>query len=224
MGKALVIDTSLNACSVGLFEGERQLFGISDGMTRGQSERLAMLSVDAFEVTGIKPKDLTHVGVTLGPGSFTGLRIGLSFAKGLAAGTGIRLKGMGTLEALAERQDLRDKFRMAVINGGRGQIYVQRFAPDQTFAPEILDQNDEVSLKAFAALYPTDILTGPAADLIRAYWPQAETVSQDWPDLKTLASLTFSDTAYDDLTPLYMREADAIASTRGIITLEGAGS
>jgi tRNA threonylcarbamoyladenosine biosynthesis protein TsaB len=222
LGTALVIDTSLNACSVGLFEGKHQLFGMSDAMTRGQSERLAMLSVEAFDVTGIKPKDLTHIGVTLGPGSFTGLRIGLSFAKGLAAGVGIQLKGISTLEALAGHADLQDKSRMAVVGGGRGQIYVQRFAGIQTFAPEILDQNDEAALAVFASAHPTDILTGPAAALIHGYWPQAEILAQEWPALKTLARLTLSDTAYDDLTPLYMREADAIASTRGIITLEGA--
>lgn len=224
MGTALIIDTSLNACSVGLFEGERQLFGISDAMTRGQSERLAMLSVEAFETTGIKPKDLTHIGVTLGPGSFTGLRIGLSFAKGLAAGVGIKLKGIGTLEALAQHSDLLKASRMAVVNGGRGQIYVQRFMGEQIFAPEILDQNDEAGLIAFASKHPADVLTGPAAALVSAYWSKAETLAQDWPELKTLARLTLSDMAYDDLTPLYMREADAIASTRGIITLESSGS
>lgn len=215
MGVTLVIDTSLNACGLGLFDGETCLFEITEGMTRGQQERLPVMALEAFQVTGIKPKDLNLVGVTLGPGSFTGVRVGLSFAKGLAAGASVPLKGVGTLEALGHHADLRDKSRLAVVNGGRGQVYVQRFPRG---AAVTLDINLPESIAEFAAANPVDILTGPAAAQLAAFWPKGVEFPQTWPSLDALSRLTI-DAGHDDLTPLYMREADAIASTRGIISL-----
>lgn len=215
MGVALVIDTSLNACGLGLFDGGACLFQIVEGMTRGQQERLPVMALEAFQAAGIKPKALDLIGVTLGPGSFTGVRVGLSFAKGLAAGAGATLKGVGTLEALGHHAELGGKTRLAVVNGGRGQVYVQRFPQG---APVTLDMNAPETIAEFAAANPADCLTGPAAAQLAAFWPEANEFPQTWPSLDALSRLTL-DAGHDDLTPLYMREADAIASTRGIISL-----
>ena len=59
---------------------------------------------------------------------------------------------------------------------------------------------------------------GPAAALLSGYWPKADEFPQTWPSLDAISKLAV-DAGHDDLTPLYMREADAIASTRGIISL-----
>ncbi len=215
MGVSLVIDTSLNACGLGLFDDETCLFQITEGMTRGQQERLPVMALEAFQTTGIKPKALDIIGVTLGPGSFTGVRVGLSFAKGLAAGAGVPLKGVGTLEALGHHAELHDKSRLAVVNGGRGQIYVQRFPGELAVT---LDVNMPEAIIEYASANPVDILTGPAAAALAGYWPDASEFPQTWPALDALSRLIV-DVGHDDLTPLYMREADAIASTRGIISL-----
>lgn len=215
MGVSLVIDTSLNACGLGLFDDETCLFQITEGMTRGQQERLPVMALEAFQTTGIKPKALDIIGVSLGPGSFTGVRVGLSFAKGLAAGAGVPLKGVGTLEALGHHAELRDKSRLAVVNGGRGQIYVQRFPGELAVT---LDVNMPEAIIEYASANPVDILTGPAAAALAGYWPDASEFPQTWPALDALSRLIV-DVGHDDLTPLYMREADAIASTRGIISL-----
>lgn len=215
MGVSLVIDTSLNACGLGLFDDETCLFQITEGMTRGQQERLSVMALEAFQTTGIKPKALDIIGVSLGPGSFTGVRVGLSFAKGLAAGAGVPLKGVGTLEALGHHAELRDKSRLAVVNGGRGQIYVQRFPGELAVT---LDVNMPEAIIEYASANPVDILTGPAAAALAGYWPDASEFPQTWPALDALSRLIV-DVGHDDLTPLYMREADAIASTRGIISL-----
>lgn len=215
MGVSLVIDTSLNACGLGLFDDETCLFQITEGMTRGQQERLPVMALEAFQTTGIKPKALDIIGVSLGPGSFTGVRVGLSFAKGLAAGAGVPLKGVGTLEALGHHAELRDKSRLAVVNGGRGQIYVQRFPGELAVT---LDVNMPEAIIEYASANPVDILTGPVAAALAGYWPDASEFPQTWPALDALSRLIV-DVGHDDLTPLYMREADAIASTRGIISL-----
>ncbi len=164
------------------------------------------MAAEVLDATGIRPRELTHLGVTLGPGSFTGLRVGLSFAKGLATGLNLPLQGIGTLEALGHHPDLLGKNRLAVIDGGRGQIYVQAFDGDTAGTPRSITADDHVR---------ADILTGPGAHLIA---DRGDVFEQAWPSLDALAALTLAGD-HDDLTPLYMREADAIASTRGIITL-----
>ncbi len=164
------------------------------------------MAADAFDQAGVRPRDLTHIGVTLGPGSFTGLRVGLSFAKGLATGLGLNLQGIGTLEALGHHPDLTGKSRTAVIDGGRGSIYIQSFGPNGQGTPQSIKAGDDVH---------TDLLTGPGAHLIG---DGTRIFDQPWPSLATLNALTLAG-GHDDLTPLYMRDADAIASTRGIISI-----
>lgn len=178
-------------------------------MQRGQQERLPVMAAEAFEAAGITPRDLTHIGVTLGPGSFTGLRVGLSFAKGLAVALNLKLQGIGTLEALGHHPQLLRKNRLAVIDGGRGRLYVQHFKDGVVDAPRVVEAGN-TGLDA-------DILTGPAAALL-APFIEAEIFDQPWPDLSAVLALTRAG-GHDDVTPLYMRDADAVASTRGIISL-----
>lgn len=203
----LAIDTSLGACSLALCDAGGVRLSLSEPMTRGHQERLPVMAEEAFAQTGIAPSDLTGIVVTLGPGSFTGLRVGLAFAKGLAVGLNIPLKGMGTLEALAFHPQLLGRDRLAVVDGGRGQIYVQRVTGEGASAPE-----------AFKPDMPApDVLTGPAAGLLATHFPAADIFAQDWPLPEAMAQRAMSGLAHDDVTPIYMRDADAVASTRGII-------
>jgi tRNA threonylcarbamoyladenosine biosynthesis protein TsaB len=173
-------------------------------MQRGHQEALGPMAARAFDDSGVRPRDLTHIGVTLGPGSFTGLRVGLSFAKGLAVGLNLPLQGIGTLEALGNHPDLLNNDRVAVIDGGRGQIYIQEFSVAGQGQPRAVQAGEVVS----------GTLTGPGAHLLRG-----EIFEQAYPTLEALTALTVAG-GHDDLTPLYMRGADAIASTRGIISLQ----
>ncbi len=200
----LVIDTSLNACSVGLFRDGASVFALSEAMQRGHQEALGPMVALAFDEGGVRPRELTHIGVTLGPGSFTGLRVGLSFAKGLAVGLILPLQGIGTLEALGHHPELLARDRVAVIDGGRGQIYIQEFTATTQGQPRAIRSGEVID----------GLLTGPGAHLLGGeVFPQAH------PTLEALAALTVAG-GHADLTPLYMRGADAIASTRGIISLQ----
>ncbi len=175
------------------------------------------MALDALTETGLKIPDFDRIVVTLGPGSFTGVRVGLAFAKGLATGSGVALKGVGTLTALGHLAELEGHTRLACVNGGRGQVYVQAFPTGEAVT---LTVDDEAVIAEFAARTPVDSLTGPAASLIAHRWPKAVEFPQNSPSLAAIARLGQNE-GNDDLKPLYMRDADAIASTRGIITLEG---
>ena len=115
----LAIDTSSALCAVALVDGERVL---------GEVVRPAGRDFDvAAEVAGLVPElgGLDSVLVALGPGSFTGLRQGLSFGLGLALALGIPLRGVGSLDLVAARATTPV---VAVIEAGRGRVYFQ--APD----------------------------------------------------------------------------------------------
>jgi tRNA threonylcarbamoyladenosine biosynthesis protein TsaB len=83
--KILAFDTCLTACSVAVMDGEQVLSSRAEPMARGHQERLAPLVQELMGQAGLGFDQLDRIGVTVGPGSFTGLRVGLAFAKGLSA-------------------------------------------------------------------------------------------------------------------------------------------
>ena len=99
----LALDTSTSTASVALFDGQRVLSETTWQAGREHSIRLLVEVDAALERIGRTPSELTGLVVARGPGSFTGVRVALSVAKGMAAGLGIRVWGVSTLDVLATR-------------------------------------------------------------------------------------------------------------------------
>ncbi len=123
----LAIDTALDACQAALTDAGKVRFSRSEPMHRGHQERLAPLLAEAMAATGARFAELERIGVTTGPGSFTGLRVGLAFVKGLALACGVPCVGIGVLEALAASLPQSAGRVLAVIDAKRGQVYLQLF-------------------------------------------------------------------------------------------------
>ncbi|GGD14059.1 tRNA (adenosine(37)-N6)-threonylcarbamoyltransferase complex dimerization subunit type 1 TsaB [Aquisalinus flavus] len=124
----LSIDTCLQACSAAIVRDGAPLAVRSEGREKGHAERLAPLVAEALDVAGISPADINRIGVTTGPGSFTGVRVGLAFARGLAVARPVELVGITTLEAIAAAVSVHDgAVRGVLIDGRRGQVYGQLF-------------------------------------------------------------------------------------------------
>lgn len=129
----LGIDTSAAQCAVALIDGERH-WVCREAMERGHAERLFSMISDILAEAERTPTDLARIGVCTGPGSFTGIRVGVSAARGLALGLGIPAIGITRFEALWAGGDVR-KAATVAIPGRQGKSYRQTIAADGT-APE----------------------------------------------------------------------------------------
>lgn len=119
----LAVDTSTTSCSVALFNGGRLL--AEEVYSAGQTHSRHLLSIIHRILGGCRcePADIGGLAVTQGPGTFTGLRIGLSTVKGLAAATQAPVVGVSSLAALAFPFSLMDCSVLAMIDARRGEVY-----------------------------------------------------------------------------------------------------
>src|SRR5437762_8244755 len=115
----LAIDTCLPACSVALARGGEAIAWASTSTLRAHQELLAPMTRELMAGQNLTFADIDRIGVTVGPGSFTGLRVGIAFAKGLAFALGRPAVGVSALEALAASL-ARQGPTAAVIDSGRG--------------------------------------------------------------------------------------------------------
>ena len=208
--KILALDTCLGACSVAVCEDDRALAAISEAMTRGHQERLAPMAREAMTKAGLDFAGLDRIGVTVGPGSFTGLRVGLAFAKGLALALGRPCIGVSVLEALALGQ-ARPGFVAACIDAHRGQVYLQAFIDGRAaMAPDVLPV--EVAAARLIELHPGGpaALVGSGAPLLRDALPQASMEPDALPDPAAVAAFArAARPPFAPPRPLYLRAPDA---------------
>lgn len=142
---------------------------------------------------GLAACDLGGIGVVAGPGSFTGLRIGLATAKGLGFSLGIAVEGMSTLEAIARAllgvSGAAGGGLLAVIEAGRGEVYAARFAvegggvrrlePDRTFKPEALASSLPAGMLLAGDAAPRLVALAPGR-LVSVAIPPLAPVVADW--------------------------------------------
>jgi tRNA threonylcarbamoyladenosine biosynthesis protein TsaB len=98
----LAFDTSAGACSAAVLGGDGTVLARRcEALERGHAERLLPMLRDVLAEAGVEIADLALLAVTIGPGTFTGIRIGLAAARGLALASGLPLVGVTSLEAVA---------------------------------------------------------------------------------------------------------------------------
>lgn len=208
--RLLVIDTALGACTAAVFEDARALAVRSVAMDKGHQEALAPLVAEAVREVGLTFDDLDRIGVTVGPGSFTGLRVGLSFAQGLAQALGKPIVGVSTLDALAA--SVEGRAVAALIDARRERVYARLYRDGEgQDAPEALPVA-EVTARIEAQLGADVVLVGSGAALLDL--PGARTEPLAAPTPEALARLTRAADPAVPPKPLYLREADATPPSR----------
>jgi tRNA threonylcarbamoyladenosine biosynthesis protein TsaB len=224
----LVLDTAQGLCTVALGRDGRVIASRSEPMTRGHQERLPVLVEAVLAEAGIPASGLTVVAATRGPGSFTGLRVGLAFAQGLAAATGARPLGLSSLDALAVQAHLAapdDASPIAaVMDARRGQVYLALWeAGEGEHDPAVNRPLSHgplpVSLDDAAAFVATRLKPvrriGSGATLVGDSGPATMVV--EGPDPGALVHLATIRALQPDpvgLDPLYLRAPDATPPTR----------
>ncbi len=196
----LALDTCLNACAGAVVRDGVVLSQIVEPMQRGHQERLAGMTAELMAAARLDFKDLDRIAVTVGPGSFTGLRIGLAFAKGLSVALDRPCVGVGVLGALGRQASGRV---LAVLDARGGAVHVHAFIDG---AP----QGGAVTLpvEEAARLNVPDVLIGDGAPLLQPHFPQATIIVPDACDPGVVAALGAADPPAP-ADPIYMRAAYA---------------
>ncbi|MEO1042267.1 MAG: tRNA (adenosine(37)-N6)-threonylcarbamoyltransferase complex dimerization subunit type 1 TsaB [Pseudomonadota bacterium] len=195
----LALDTCLSALTIAIETDGGTVVSISEEIGVGHAEQVAPRVRALLEEARVEASALTRIGVTIGPGSFMGQRVGIAFAKGLAMGSGAETVPMTTLEAVAEGQN---GPTTVLLDARRRQVYAQRFGEDgmATEPPHLLSYEEgKARLERGDDALGTGVL---AVDPDRAPPPRRV------PDAAALLALTRKKPAAP-LQTLYLRAPDA---------------
>jgi tRNA threonylcarbamoyladenosine biosynthesis protein TsaB len=215
--RVLAIDTALEACSVAVLDSEPDsiLARESIAMNRGHAEALMPMLARVLDRAGMDVAGIDRIVVTSGPGSFTGLRVGIAAARGLGLASGKPVVGVSTLSAYAAPSMAANETLPVVvaIDARHEHVYLQVFgAGGHTLVtPRLLPLRE--ALRVASAGAPR--LTGNAAKLLVAAWPQGERPpsaieQRPAPEIDWVARLGVAaeDTGVPP-KPLYLRAPDA---------------
>ena len=182
------------------------VFARSEPMHRGHQERLAPMLAEAMAEAGAEFGDVDRIGVTVGPGSFTGLRVGLAFAKGLAIARGVPCVGVGVLQALAASVESAGRV-IAAIDAKRDQLYLQSFEAGR---PAGKPRAQLIRDIRFGHPSPDLTVVGSGAPVLAAALPHARILPLTAPDPLAIARLAAAaDPAQAPPNPIYLRAPDA---------------
>ncbi len=211
--RVLAIDTALEACSAAVLDTERAAIVAHESLTmaRGHAEALMPLVKRVMEQAALVFSDIDRIAVTTGPGSFTGLRVGLAAARGLGLAAARPVVGLTTLAAFAAPLIAADDSLpvVATVDARHEHVYLQVFGPrGRTIVPPRIASLRE-ALRVSATGAPR--IVGTAANILAAAWPGGErapsAVEQlGAPDIDWVARLgAAADEATTPPKPLYLR-------------------
>jgi tRNA threonylcarbamoyl adenosine modification protein YeaZ len=215
--RILAIDTALSAVSVCVLDaGERSAVASEVvAMEKGHAEALLPMVARVMARTDRGFSSIGRVAVTVGPGSFTGIRIGIAAARGIALARGIAAVGVSTLSALASPH-LADEFDgivASVVNAKRDHVYFSAYGPGGRVltSPRLLPIRDACRLLSGGRVR----LVGSGANLLRDEALQcggnvAFVDNAEFPDIMAVARLgLIADPADAPAYPIYLKAPDA---------------
>lgn len=223
MARIILIETSTALCSVSIAENGLPVAYIESSEPRRHAALTAPFVQTLLDERGLKVSDCDAVCVSMGPGSYTGLRVGSSTAKGLCFGAGIPLLAVGTLDTLAAQAELPEgcRYIIPMIDARRMEVYTGVFTPvgqelTKTTSQIITEDSFAQELSEGPVLFIGDG-AGKCQDIIKS--PNAHFV-QCCPRASAMARLAeaeyqakrFKDTAYFE--PFYLKDFVATVSSK----------
>jgi len=218
--KILAVDTAANLCAAAIYDADeaRVLAAVSENIGKGHAEVLMGYIERALDEAGTSFAEIGRIAVNVGPGSFTGVRIGVSAARGFALALGCPAIGVTAFEALAvEARDANPgKPVLVAIDAHRGEIYAQLFGADGKPAGEPLAGQPDDVLALLSQASQGLVITGSAAPIINETLGQKPfpVVSQAATgSIETIARIAAGRAPGEAPKPLYLRGADAKPQT-----------
>lgn len=230
MSRIILIETSTPLCSTALVEDGKVVCERLSDEPRAHASKTALFVSEMLSEKGLKVSDCDAVAVSKGPGSYTGLRVGVSTAKGLCFGAGIPMISVGTLDTLVwqalDGNMLPEgcRYIIPMIDARRMEVYTGIFTPDgKQISPTVAQIIDADSFKDQLAEGPVlfigdgadkckDTLTSPNARFIQCC-PKAASMMH--PAIDALEVKRFEDVAYFE--PFYLKEFITTVSKKKII-------
>ncbi len=230
MERIILIETSTALCSAALAEDGAITSYRESSAPKAHASLTAVFINEILTERGLSLSDCEAVCVSMGPGSYTGLRVGVSTAKGLCFGSGKPLMAVGTLDTLVaqvsdvipnEVEEVPYRFIIPMIDARRMEVYAAVFSPDgqqlTETAPAIIDEN---SFAEYLGQGPCLFIgdgAGKCADVIRhpdAHFIQCQPKASAMllPALKAYKEKRFEDVAYFE--PFYLKEFVATVSKK----------
>jgi tRNA threonylcarbamoyladenosine biosynthesis protein TsaB len=218
----LALDTAGPDCRVAIARGDARDFQIvtqgEERVGRGHAELLMPMVEAALAAAGAQFEDLDRIAVTTGPGSFTGVRVGIAAARGFALALDIPAVGIGSLAALAfpALQQQTEGTVVAALDAKRGEIYA--FAQDAASGAVLIEATAappaEIAVKLEGAARPLTLI-GAGAPLVAATLGEGRlAATAEAPDIADVAALGLREDAKVPPTPIYARGADDKAVLR----------
>lgn len=204
--KILAIDSAHNACSAAVYDNGKITALLVREMERGQAEALIPMIKDVMNTAGIGFFDLDCIAVTVGPGSFTGVRVGLAAADGIALAAGLPVAGVSVMEAMAftvfEKHPELEEI-CVVLETKRDDYYVQRFR-----GMTALSEPAALPGVALAELKDA-VFTGNGVERLKKETGDIRSLDMPMPDASAVARLAVlkkPETGFP--SPMYLREAE----------------
>ena len=226
MTSILAIDTATNACSAAIWVDGDVRASRSEPMLRGHAERLVPMIQEIAEAADRAVKSVDLIAVTVGPGAFTGLRVGLAAARGFALSAEAPCLGLTTLEVISAGVGPLEDPLVVGLDSKRTDVYVQVFGPDGQPASEPAAIGPE-AVSWFVGASVADaariLVAGDAASVLKECLSGGRaavtTVNAPYPDAAGLARLAAErwvpGETIERPVPLYLRKPDAVIPRGG---------
>ncbi len=223
MARILLIETSTAVLSVALSENGTVVASRECHEPRLQASLTAPLVKEVLDSKGLAVRDCDAICVGKGPGSYTGLRVGVSTAKGLAFGAGLPLIAIGSLDILAQAAIDGNHTVIPMIDARRMEVYTAVFSPSgkqttpveaKIIGPDSFKEELEAGPVVFigdGALKCKDVITHPNASFVEA-WPLAA-------NMAPLAEAAYNEKRFEDLAyfePFYLKDFVATVSRKNL--------
>lgn len=218
--KILALETSTREASVAILDDDAVVAWVALDPQKRTAQSLAPTVAALLDRNGWEPSQLELIAVTEGPGSFTGLRIGVASAKAMAYATGAAIVALNTLDVIAAQSTRQHAVLWPVLNAERRQLFAAPYQPSQTGDGWIAVGETRIwDLDAWLARWaPGEAVIGPGVALLRDELPTSAPVEPEdvwFPRASTVGRLAFRRFRAGDqsdvwtLVPRYYRRSAA---------------